>query len=545
MGDNDPPDKLLASNNNTEITAQDTSEVTNLEIPQADGLKEHATESLIIDTEIGDTAVKSPSPPTHPKNENVSPQTPTKEQKKPHTPSSPSKDYRLLYHEVKKRLFSQAETSVARFQNLEKKYKEELEKQQLESRKREAALVTDNDLIRETLHRKDDEIKILKENIISITKSRNDNRDDYETMINEHNKAMNEKDKVIEDLKKRLSEGSKTQTCIGLKRVGSDEECIRLKPKRTTKVTKMPVLKCESEDCSEKDVDVAKCNICSKWVCESCNDVPVAKLKPVMNKCKGVYFICKECNENVGTKSPSTEIDGTVTTNAGNADLLSSLQKMFDKKVSQLESKIEKSIEKKLGDKMDAVNSLTQKITDHEKTTTEEKKSYAKILNVPTEVRKIMQETRNDEKVELIEQEKRCQNFIIHGAEEVGDSKDEIDENDEKYINDILKHMNIKTKPDSITRLGQVKEGKARVLKIVMPNKAAKEEVMANLRRLKNTEGTFGKISVTEDYTSTERQKIREFSERAREQCQQDPSRVFKVRGDPKNGLRIISFKKN
>ena len=67
---------------------------------------------------------------------------------------------------------------------------------------------------------------------------------------------------------------------------------------------------------------------------------------------------------------------------------------------------------------------------------------------------------------------------------------------------------------------------------------------MGNLRRLKNTELEFGKISITDDYTNTEREKIKEFALRAREQCKSDPTRVFKVRGDPKNRLRIIPFVK-
>ena len=60
---------------------------------------------------------------------------------------------------------------------------------------------------------------------------------------------------------------------------------------------------------------------------------------------------------------------------------------------------------------------------------------------------------------------------------------------------------------------------------------------MTSLRHLKGTEETFGKISVTDDFTVTERQKIKDFAEKAREQSKQDISRVFKVRGDPKTGF--------
>ena len=67
---------------------------------------------------------------------------------------------------------------------------------------------------------------------------------------------------------------------------------------------------------------------------------------------------------------------------------------------------------------------------------------------------------------------------------------------------------------------------------------------MKNLGLLKGTEQEFGKISVTEDYTVLEREEIKKFSIKAKEQQKNDPTRIYKVRGDPKNGLRIISYKK-
>ena len=55
--------------------------------------------------------------------------------------------------------------------------------------------------------------------------------------------------------------------------------------------------KCEYPECDFSNVDFIKCNLCSKYVCEDCNEVPVSKLEAIMNKCKTVYFICKGCDE--------------------------------------------------------------------------------------------------------------------------------------------------------------------------------------------------------------------------------------------------------
>ena len=108
------------------------------------------------------------------------------------------------------------------------------------------------------------------------------------------------------------------------------------------------------------------------------------------------------------------------------------------------------------------------------------------------EVQKTMVETRNDEKVKRVEQEKRSQNLIIHGAEEIGDDAEERKKNDVQYIKDTLKKLTVNAEPESVTRLGQPNDQKIRTLKIVMKSVEDKENVMGNLRKLKGTEEVFG-----------------------------------------------------
>ena len=455
-------------------------------------------------------------------------------EKSPGTPSTPSptkgKNYKLLYKEVTKRLFEQTEAANKRYLDLEADYEKLKKKYGEETRAKDARILN------------------LQTKLGQITESFEEERADKETSINGLRKVIVDNEKSIAEMEEKIQRYGNTNLEISgntschpeLRKVNSDEECFRLKPKRAAKVSKQAELKCEFKDCNEKDVDLVKCCMCSTWVCEACNDVQVAKLKPIMNKCQSVFFACKTCYSAIGTHHQQN----TTTMGAGDANLFTSLQRIFDNKISQLETKIEKSIENKLGNKLDTVNSLAEEIRGRNEKSSEEKKTYAGILNLPKDVRKIMQETRNDEKVELVEQEKRCQNFIIHGAEEVGNNEEEIKANDEAYLIDILKQLDVDSAPAKVIRIGKANSNKARVLKIVMPTKASKDDVMDNLRKLKGTENKFGKISVTDDYTVTERQKIKDFTEKAREQSKQDSTRVFKVRGDPKNGLRIISIKK-
>ena len=77
-----------------------------------------------------------------------------------------------------------------------------------------------------------------------------------------------------------------------------------------------------------------------------------------------------------------------------------------------------------------------------------------------------------------------------------------------------------------------------------MKTKEEKSNVMENLGRLKGTERYFGKISIKDDYTASEREEIKLLTERAKEQSAHNPDRVFKVRGNSKNGWCVVSFQR-
>ena len=103
--------------------------------------------------------------------------------------------------------------------------------------------------------------------------------------------------------------------------------------------------------------------------CEECSDIAVARLKPIMNKCKSLYFICKACNEMnqedavfeeviaAGKKEAQIQL-------ADNSDMVKTLESMFDKKFTQMESKLEKIIGSKLDKKMEAITTLNKNLRD-------------------------------------------------------------------------------------------------------------------------------------------------------------------------------------
>ena len=206
-----------------------------------------------------------------------------------------------------------------------------------------------------------------------------------------------------------------------------------------------------------------------------------------------------------------------------------------------MESKLERLIDTKLDKKIDATNLYNVNIKEQQSvsaTATQEKKIYSDIIKGLMNFRQIMQEARNEEKVEEREKEKRSKNFIIHGLDENGVMKI----NDTQVINCLLERIGVRTQPESFTRLGKPTENKRRTIKVTMKNNKVKENVMSNLRRLKDYAKEFGKISVTDDYTSGEMEQIRCWGKKAEEKSSNDPEYVYIVRGNPENGLRLVTF---
>ena len=77
-----------------------------------------------------------------------------------------------------------------------------------------------------------------------------------------------------------------------------------------------------------------------------------------------------------------------------------------------------------------------------------------------------------------------------------------------------------------------------------MNNAAEKESIMSRLVNLKNAEEIYRSLSVRDDYTVEERAQINEWVNRAEQKNQEENTRDWKVRGTPKNGLRLVKITK-
>ena len=100
--------------------------------------------------------------------------------------------------------------------------------------------------------------------------------------------------------------------------------------------------------------------------------------------------------------------------------------------------------------------------------------------------------------------------------------------------------------PVSTTRIGKQNDTKPRPIKIKMRNLNEKEMVMSNLGKLKHASEKFRRTSLTDDHTADQREAIKSKVSEARNktEAEGEGKYILKVRGSPKNGLRLVKFMK-
>ena len=154
-----------------------------------------------------------------------------------------------------------------------------------------------------------------------------------------------------------------------------------------------------------------------------------------------------------------------------------------------------------------------------------------------------MKTTRNAEILEKQEQEKRANNIIIYGvSEERTDPNLTIKEHDQRFINDLFTAIEVNVVPKQTVRLGNEVQGQKRPVKVILSSPEDKAQIMSSLRKLKNADAPLRSISVRDDYTIEERQLIKSMQEEAKRRNEAENVTYWKVRGTPKNGLKVVKI---
>ena len=530
---------------------------------------------------------------------------------------------------------------------------------------------------------------------------------DYEEIIANKGELLAEKVAEIAALQDKLATVSTGQPRLTR---NDGEEVFKTKARKN---------KCQFSSCTNDNEDaLIKCNACGVWVCETCNDVPISKLRPVMNKCSAIYFVCKTCNDalhNSSSERTTTEpgmtkmfedlskdheslvgvlhatkgelsttvlklTDSQTETKRINAELLTiqkneiALRGLLQEREDELDeaqiklnavdqspdtttasqaserllhdkNKLEKELLKRDADlkrttvertqyqkqrlqlnqtvaalekedvemktrlksqaaiikmlrekaaggvtapiltkgkeppavktketdpatidtKLEAFSTnLLTKVTqivdeklgtlsvnlgtsyaDKTRDVTQQSEGNPKGQSPPQDFARVMRETKNDELVEEQERTRRANNLIVYGmSEDLDGGTVPLKSKDDFFITSLMEVLQVDVVPSAIVRLGKPNPGKHRPVRLTMSCANDKESIMANLKNLKNADTIYHSLSIRDDYTIKERELISRYAEDAKKKNVAENTTEWKVRGTPKNGLRLVRITK-
>ena len=360
------------------------------------------------------------------------------------------------------------------------------------------------------------------------------------------------------------------------------------------KGSKAPPAQCSVSGCEKNNMDLIKCSMCGHLVCDDCSGVKVSKLRPVMNQCSTLYFTCQTCDtlirdtndinvydvlkekvetlteELVNREEENEKLTQQVKTlDSQQASLKTLLEEREDSlhesetKRASLEQqgggsiphggniealinkrfdKIDKSIDAMIENKLAGVLGIP---ISEASTSDNKKKLFSTAVGAassPENHVAALKTTKNAELIEQKEQEKRANNIIIHGISEVRPDDVALQKHDEDFIKSFLDAIEVAAQPKQIARLGNENANKRRPVKVILRNLDDKEKIISNLNKLKNAEASIRGISVRDDYTQEERNLIRTMNEEAKRKNEAENVTYWKVRGTPKNGLRVVKI---
>ena len=209
-------------------------------------------------------------------------------------------------------------------------------------------------------------------------------------------------------------------------------------------------------------------------------------------------------------------------------------------------NKVEENLKKAIDSKIN--NFLKENVTYTAATCSSSVEGSDHITNkdTVTDLKQVIKEARKEQIIEEEDRRNRAPNLIVHGVKENTDDPLKLKGEDEQFTTSFLELISIKCKPIAITRLGKPNASKKRPIKLRMSSKKEKMEIMSRLKFLKNAEERFKRLSITDDYTIAERALIKEWKEKAilKNNEEVDQAFIWKIRGNPKNGLTLVRFTK-
>lgn len=226
-----------------------------------------------------------------------------------------------------------------------------------------------------------------------------------------------------------------------------------------------------------------------------------------------------------------SEYTTTTTKKSVDEDFLDKVSTLVESKMKTLEEKFE-TMQKKMEQKNEEVKKVTLSFSDAVT------KNLDRNLD-KTFLTSAIQDSKNTDRIIETERNKREKNLILHGVPEISDT------DDKAYVKSLLALIGVNIEPTDIVRLGKENDnGRLRPIKLTMSSIEHKNLVLSRLVNLRNAEDEYRRISIKEDYTFEERELVRNWKKKVDERNKAENSSEWRLRGDPKNGLRIVKINK-
>lgn len=345
--------------------------------------------------------------------------------------------------------------------------------------------------------------------------------------------------------------------------------------KRSPSTSRSPAAtstRCSKDSCIQNDQNnMFLCGICGKYIHYECSGIPAYHVQFLLtNKRILKNFTCGKCTEvpeDFAVRFKAKE-DHIIRGLKKEVNTCNEMIKQQDEMIQTLNTKISKLKEKNIN--KHTVTHLTEKIEEtmkeigasfkeaivnHVANSTNKiedqiKTSYANAVSRSSEIssvelKSVVTEARFAEQKEEIDRKNRTNNLIIHGVQESQNS----DENkDREFVNNLVKSVKAAVTIKEVFRIGRPGDTERnRPIKVVLKSDKEKFALLGNLFALKGVEEYNG-ISITEDLTQAERRQYKLLSEEAKDknnQLSQEDSFIWRVRGNSKNGYRLVRLNKH
>ena len=303
-----------------------------------------------------------------------------------------------------------------------------------------------------------------------------------------------------------------------------------------------------SKDFNDADDKILECDGgCNRYFCAACIDLTDIQYETLQRP--DCFWFCFDCVGKLKQMEALEKLQDGIETR------LKSMERKLDEQdvrthIEEIEKKM-KNLEEKMEGKLDEITKNQEEVPENMK------KTWADIASqnvnpatAPESFRNIVKETIVENERAQIDRENREPNLILYRVDESTlANPEERKRADEEYFNTLCEEvLDIGEVPVlQCTRLGKKSEGEdagPRPMKIVLANKTDKPVIFRNLRKLKEAEDKFKKVSISNDYSEEERAAIKQKVDEAKKKTGEESKNwVFRVRGPPWN-LTVIKTRK-